>query len=160
MSEPLDPRNRGDLQRYLERLRTGCIPPLYRRRDCPPRRELHLVSREFRFRGKGRDVVVKVTLQWRAMVMLLEAMLRAPTIQVTTTTFGSYRSCELQRELWDRYRAGTGYLAAPPGRSGHNQGLCVDLYKPTKTERKAMLAVGWHDLLPEDPPHFNAAGRY
>lgn len=40
-------------------------------------------------------------------------------------TYG-FRSLELQKELYDKYRAG-GPRAAPPGRSAHNYGLAVDI---------------------------------
>lgn len=147
------------MRRSLRRLEQGRVPKLVCTRRCHRPEDLHLVRRTFAYRGKGRETTVVVRLQRRAMIHLMRAMLDAPSIQVTTSLFGSYRSCELQRELYERYKAG-GPLAAPPGKSGHNLGAAVDLYRATPSERRVMRRHGWSDLLPADPPHQNLCGAF
>lgn len=127
-----------------------------------------LVSREFHFTGKGRDVVVRVTLHAKAMVGLLKAMRACPSIQITASSTskysGTYRSWAQQNELRQDYLHGTGHLAADPCDGYHRRGRAADLLQVQADERRAMLAVRvgglrFYDLLPQDPPHFTLGVR-
>lgn len=48
-------------------------------------------------------------------------------LQGTITIKSAYRSIEEQEILYERYLAGEGNLAAPPGKSNHNHGRAFDL---------------------------------
>ena len=129
-----------------------------------------LVTRTFHFKGKGRDVTIAVKLHAKAMVGLLKAMRKCPSIQVTqpyTSTYsGSYRTFTQQNTLYQNWihHAPGSHLAANPCTTYHRTGRPVDLYEVTPAERAAMLSVRvdtvqFHDLLPQDPPHFCLGAR-
>ena len=117
---------------------------------------LDLVRIRFEFRG-GR--LVLVSLQRPAMVALLRAMRVVPSIEVGfgSAVYASWRSIAMQTILYRNYQAG-GPLAAPPGRTWHHR-AAVDLGVRSDEGRRAMLAAGFKDLLPQDPPHFTLGRR-
>ncbi len=145
------------IRRRVQALKTKLGAVIYER--CAEETSLGLVVRQFHYRGKGRDVVVKVKLQPAPMLALLEAMGQCPSIQVTQSFdndySGSFRSHELQERRYKAYKDGTGNLAAPPCSSWHEAGVAVDVYNATAQEREAMKSVGFYDYLPNDPPHFS-----
>ena len=132
--------------------------------SCEPDDPRGMVIRSFHYKGKGRDEVIQVRAHAKAMVGLMKAMRRAPTIQITQSSTnkysGSYRSYAQQKLLYDEYKAGIGNLAAHPCSGYHRQGRAFDLYKKTSAEHAAMLAVRVDGLKFEsgvgfgDPPHF------
>ena len=124
-----------------------------------------LVVRVFHFTGKGRDWNVAVKLHAKAMVGLLKALRKCPSIQVTqpyTSAYsGCYRTYAQQAWLRDQYLHHGGKLAVPAGTSYHETGRAVDLLDVEPDEWFAMLSVRvgrqglrFYDLLPQDPPHF------
>lgn len=129
-------------------------------RGCWEPRELDLVQRTFHYKGKGRDQLVVVRCQRVVMVHLLRAMIEEPGIQVGfgSGTTASFRSREQQAALYAAHLAG-GPLAAPPCTSFHNRGTALDTYYLTDDQRETMMEHGFHDLLPQDPPHFTYGAR-
>lgn len=149
---------RAEIHRIEERHRLVIRPATAGLNDpgCFTRKRLDIIRRVFDFNG----TLVAVRLQPIAMVALLKAMRDVPNIRVGfgTGTTASYRTCDLQRELWEKYQAG-GFRAAPPGKSWHNRGLAVDIGgRPPKT-REAMQRHGFKDLPDIDPPHFSYGVR-
>lgn len=55
----------------------------------------------------------------------------------------AFRTNEEQAELYRRYKAGTGNLAAPPGYSNHQLGLSVDI--DTSGQYRQSLQYAWLD---------------
>jgi hypothetical protein len=137
--------------------------------SCDPNDPRGLVSRTFKFSGKGRNVTIKVTLHAKAMVGLLKALRARRSIQVTQSSdskySGSYRSWSQQKTLYDEYHAGIGHRAAHPCTGYHRQGRAIDLYLVSDIERRAMLAVRvdglrfYDGLSFGDPPHFTLGAR-
>jgi hypothetical protein len=136
--------------------------------DDPP----GLVTRQFHFTGKGRDIVLPVRCHAKVMVGLLKALRKCPSIQVTASSTsvysGSYRSWGQQNWLRQEYLAGRGHRAADPCYGYHRRGRALDLRLVTDEEREAMLSVRvragrrqlrFYDLLPIDPPHFTLGAR-
>lgn len=123
--------------------------------DCYPPRRLDLVTLHFDFRA--RELVTVVRCQRIAAIALLKALRIAPLAIVVgyggTGGTASYRSCELQAELYARYQAGTGGKAAPPGRSWHNRGLSLDA-PSSEQGHVAMRRCGFRDGVSGDPSHF------
>jgi len=124
-----------------------------------------LVVRLFHFKGKGRDWNVAVKLHAKAMVGLLKAMRKCPSIQITQPYTSAFSGCyrEYQQQWWlrDQYLHHGGHLAADPCDAWHRTGRAGDLYLVTGEERETMLSVRvgirevhFFDLLPQDPPHF------
>jgi hypothetical protein len=158
----IDPRNPDRIRRALRRISRPCKG----RGDlgCHPEHDLDLVKRVLLVRRSGREMQITITLQRCAMVSLLRALLDDPKIQ-PWGGLSTYRSCEVQQDLWERYQAG-GPLAAPPGKSWHNLGLAFDLYPRLKAgreyavaDREALIRHGWRPLGAIDPPHFEYRHR-
>jgi len=131
-----------------------------------------LVVRRFHFKGKGRNITMDVKLHAKAMVGLLKALRKCPTIQVTqgyTSAYsGCYRSFTQQNTLYQAYihHAPGSHLAANPCDTYHRTGRAFDLLEPTAEERATMLSVRvgiqrirFFDLLPQDPPHMCLGAR-
>jgi hypothetical protein len=127
-----------------------------------------LVTRRFHFKGKGPDVIVDVTLHAKMMVALFKALRKYPTIQVSGTAYGSYRTYASQYALWRAWvnHLPGSHLAANPCFGFHRCGRSVDNYQMTQVEREAWLSVRVgrqgirvYDLLPEDPPHVTLGER-
>ena len=82
---------------------------------------------------------------------------------IETTVTSGYRSTAHQAELYAKYRAGTGGIAAPPGMSYHNYGDAVDMYA-TNPKDQAWLVTNApkFGLYPGanfgDAGHFQIAG--
>lgn len=136
---------------------------------CDPSDPPGLVTRYFRFNGKGRDVTIGVRLHAKAMVGLLKALRKRRSIQVTQSFdspySGSYRTWDQQYKLWYNYKFGNGHKAAHPCYGYHRQGRAVDLYQVTPEERAAMLSVRvdgirfYDGLSFGDPPHFTLGAK-
>lgn len=160
MSEALKPYRRDwsdEAEHLIRRLRArGPYKPL-RKPGCYRADSLDLVTRDFHFQGKGRDVIVRVRLARVVFVHLLRAMIEAPTIQLWGP-LSSYRSCATQRVLYERYLSG-GPLAARPGSSYHNAARSIDGYRLSLKERRALAKQDFEDLLPQDPPHMTYRAR-
>jgi hypothetical protein len=152
----IDPRDKERVRRALRAIsRKPCHG--VGTRGCYPEEKLDLVTRVLIVRRYGKSLEIPVTLQRCAMRAFLEALLVEPRIQ-PWASLSSYRSCEVQRFLYQRYRVG-GSLAAPPGRSWHNVGLAFDLYPRmsgtyASSDRTALIRAGWRPLGGVDPPHF------
>lgn len=76
------------------------------------------------------------------------------------TILSGFRSRAEQAELYRRYRAGTGNLAAPPGSSNHEGGVAIDVSDPEGFAR-AMDKMGAGRLyrrVPGEPWHFSITG--
>lgn len=71
------------------------------------------------------------------------------TPRVTSST----RTREQQAALYERYKAGKGPLAAPPGRSWHEVGLAIDARGSAAWERE-MAARGWKRTVSSEPWHW------
>lgn len=154
---PIDPRDPARVRAAIRTLRKRECRGVGVR-GCYPADRLDLVRRTLLVHRGGRTIEIPVTLQRCAMIALLRALLDAPGIQ-PWGALSTYRSCEIQRELYERHLAG-GPLAAPPGRSWHNVGLAFDLFPRGKgstyveADRRALVAHGWRPLGEVDPPHF------
>lgn len=69
----------------------------------------------------------------------------------------SWRSTAQQAELYARWKAGTGNLAAPPGSSKHEVGLALDARGSAEWER-AMERHGWRRPIAIEPWHWEFFG--
>jgi hypothetical protein len=128
---------------------------------CASEATLGPIVREFEFKS-GETKSVK--LQPEAMAAFERALGLCPSLEVTqdyrSSYSGSFRTHEQQRVRYDAYKNGTGNLAAAPCSSWHEAGLAVDILDPDNrkpnedmTPRAALLACGFHDFRPNDPPH-------
>lgn len=122
---------------------------------CYSAARLDLVTVRFDF--VARSELVPVRLQRGAMVAMIRALRNSPLGFVVgyggTGSTASYRTCALQAELYERYQAGIGGKAAPPGASWHNRGVAIDA--PHKAVGgRALGAQGWHvGRVSGDPSH-------
>jgi D-alanyl-D-alanine carboxypeptidase-like protein len=123
---------------------------------CYSRERLDLVTRSFDFRR--RDFVIAVTLNRQTMIAYLRALKEEPGISLWGPS-SSFRDCASQRELWERYQRGDGGMVVRPGESYHQTGRSLDTYYATADERRCLIEHGFHDLLPQDPPHFTYQTR-
>lgn len=122
---------------------------------CYSAQRLDLITARFDFRG--RELVTPVRLQRGAMVAMIRALRHAPGGFVVgyggTGATASYRTCVLQAELYERYQAGIGGKAAPPGRSFHNRGVAIDA-PHNDAGAAALRAQGWYvGEVSGDPSH-------
>ena len=82
---------------------------------------------------------------------------------IDTTVTSGYRSTEQQAELYAKYKAGTGGIAAPPGMSYHNHGNAVDMYASDPSKQAWLVANApkfglYAGANFGDPGHFQIAG--
>lgn len=73
--------------------------------------------------------------------MVADAARQGVSISLTS----SYRSNAEQAVLYQRYLNGTGNLAAPPGRSGHNRGTSIDVAAGIEWIQKHGAKYGWYN---------------
>jgi len=129
---------------------------------CASEALLAPVVREFTFKS---GATKSVKLQVEAMAAFERALILCPSLEVTqdyrSSYSGSFRTHEQQRIRYAAYKNGTGNLAAPECSSWHEAALAVDILDPDVnkpneafTPREALIAVGFHDYRPNDPPHF------
>ena len=100
-----------------------------------------------------------------ALPWLQAAMASMPEWAYLGSTFRTY---EEQAKLYEAYKSGKGWLAAPPWTSRHEKGMAVDLYAPGgKDPTPEMVAImkanGWRQWsgnwpLPWDAGHFEYVG--
>ena len=100
-----------------------------------------------------------------ALPWLQAAMASMPEWAYLGSTFRTY---EEQAKLYEAYKSGNGWLAAPPWTSRHEKGMAVDLYAPGgKDPTPEMVAImkanGWRQWsgnwpLPWDAGHFEYVG--
>ena len=87
--------------------------------------------------------------------MVADAAAQGVRISLTS----SYRSNAEQAVLYNRYLNGTGNLAAPPGRSGHNRGTSLDVRTGIEWMQRNGAKYGWHNtgmsFSQKEPWHFD-----
>lgn len=119
--------------------------PISQRGSYTPE-QIDLVTLRFDF--AQRDEVVICRVQRIYAVNLLEVLLDVPRGLVVgyggAGYTASYRSKAFQTELYERYEAGVGGKAAPPGNSYHERGLATDS-PPTAQGRARMRRQGFFD---------------
>ena len=71
--------------------------------------------------GQGKKMIEEVAPY--AIAMINAAAQDGVTLYVTS----GFRTMTEQQRLWDAYRAGTGNLAARPGKSKHQTGIAIDI---------------------------------
>lgn len=106
-----------------------------------------------------------VTMNSTALAGLQNAIANMPGAIIGSTG----RSYEEQAKLYEAYKNGTGWLAAPPWSSKHETGLGIDLYGGTWADGKLLpptqqmiqqMEANWFKWmnLPGDAGHFEYAG--
>jgi len=87
--------------------------------------------------------------------MVADAAAQGVRISLTS----SYRDNAEQAILYQRYLNGTGNLAAPPGRSGHNRGTSLDVRTGIEWMQRNGQKYGWHNtgmsFSQKEPWHFD-----
>lgn len=75
-----------------------------------------------------------------------------------------YRSYAEQKALYEKYKAGKGNLAAPPGKSNHNGGRALDVWAPdgkavgaSERRRRALFKRGLCLPVPGEAWHVEVA---
>jgi len=87
--------------------------------------------------------------------MVADAARQGVSISLTS----SYRSNAEQAILYQRYLNGTGNLAAPPGSSGHNRGVSLDVRSGIEWMQRNGQKYGWYNtgmsFSQKEPWHFD-----
>lgn len=98
-----------------------------------------------------------VTMIAPAMRSLMEAR-RELGLPIFGNVVSSYRTRAQQQDLWNRYQAGTGNLAARPGTSNHETGHAVDISSSFLSShpelRSWLFQHGWTNDVPGEPWHW------
>jgi hypothetical protein len=88
----------------------------------------------------------------------LSMMRRELGVPVFGQVISSYRTRAQQAELYRRYKAGNGNLAAPPGQSNHETGNAVDISSSWLAQnpqvKRWLLQHGWTNDVPGEPWHW------
>lgn len=108
--------------------------------------------------GGGLMTVNGVTMRAPAIQSLQQAR-QALGIPIFGNVVSSHRTRAEQAELYRRYKAGTGNLAAPPGQSLHESGWAVDIASSFLSQhprlRQWLLNHGWHNDVEGEPWHWS-----
>jgi len=119
--------------------------------------------------GAGRGAGGPANLATRGGVTALAPALhslvmahRQLDLPVLRNVVSDYRTHAEQQALYDKYLAGTGNLAAPPGHSMHEQGRAVDIssaFLAANPQLKAwLLDHGWANDVGGEPWHYSWQG--
>lgn len=124
-----------------------------------------LVTRTFRFTGKGRDIVLPVTCHAKMMVAMFKVLRKCPSYQVGGS-LASYRTFTMQNNLyqaWIHHAEGS-HRATSPCYGYHRCGRALDAFYMAAEEREAWTTVRvgglrCYDLGDIDPPHVTLGTR-
>ena len=104
----------------------GIMPPAILEDVYPLRQELFKSGRSIGYATEFVNINGKMVIKEVAayvQTMIAAANRDSVVLQVTS----GFRTMEDQQTLYDEYRAGTGNLAAEPGKSNHQNGIAIDL---------------------------------
>ena len=114
--------------------RAGIMPPAILEDVYPSRQELFKSGRSIGYATEFVNINGKMVIKEVAAYvqpMIAAANRESVDLQVTS----GFRTMEDQQTLYDEYRAGTGNLAAEPGKSNHQNGIAIDFNVSSQSGR-------------------------